>query len=102
MRREATRIFLIRTAEELAGEGASKVLKMVALSVVLFDCESHVASGRLLASAARAGVPHPTLIRWRESAELRLNAKIKTLAYVRNLEESALTSSLARLRVRAG
>jgi hypothetical protein len=101
MRREATRLFLIRTAEQLAGEGASPMLKMVALGVVLFDAESHVASARVLGSAAR-GVPHLSLVRWRESAELRMNAKLRTLAYVRDLETNSLRGSLARLRIAAG
>jgi hypothetical protein len=101
VRREATRLFLLKTAESLAGPDASEVLRQVALCVTLFDLESHVASGRLLTSAAR-GVPHAGLIRWRESAELRLNAKLKTLAYVRDIEQASLQSSLARLRISAG
>jgi hypothetical protein len=99
MRQEATKRYLVKLADELAGPDASKVLRMVALSVVLFDAESHLASSRLL-SSAKVGLPHLALVRWRESAELRLNAKLKTLAYVRNLEESSLAQSLARLRIR--
>jgi hypothetical protein len=101
MRREATRLFLLETAERLAGEGASAVLKMVAISVVVFDTESHLASSRVLLSA-KSGVPHVALVRWRESAELRMNAKIKTLALVRDMEQAELSRSLARLKLVAG
>jgi hypothetical protein len=101
-RQEATRLFLLKTAEQLAGEGATPILKMIALSIVLFDAESHMASSRVLASAKDHWVPNLSLVRWRESAELRLNAKMKTLAFVRNMEESALSRSLSRLKLVAG
>ena len=101
-RQEASKRYLKKVAAELAGENASKVLHMIALSIVLFDAESHFASSRVLASAARVGVPHSGLIRWRESAELRMNAKLKSLAFVRDMEQSELSRSLAKLKLVAG
>jgi hypothetical protein len=101
MRREATRLAALGSAAELAGPDASPVLRQIAMAVVMFTLESHLASARLLAAAEKWASPPEALIRWRASAELRLNAKLKTLAYVRHMETSSLQSSLARLRIAA-
>jgi hypothetical protein len=100
--REATRLAAIKAAAELAGPDASAILRQVAMSVALFSLESHLASSRLLAATETWAAPPEPLLRWRASAELRLNAKLKTLAYVRHLEESSLAASLTKLRLAAG
>jgi hypothetical protein len=102
MAQEATKRYLVKVADELAGPGASAVLKMIAMGIVLFDAESHLASSRVLRSARDHWIPHAALVRWRESAELRLNAKMKTLAFVRGTEQNELSRSLARLKLAAG
>jgi hypothetical protein len=101
MRREATRLQALKSASELAGPDASPILRQIALAVVMFSLESDLASARLLAAAETWAAPPVALLRWRAGAELRLNAKLKTLAYVRHLEESSLQASLSRLRLAA-
>jgi hypothetical protein len=101
MRREATKRAALRSAAELAGPDASPILRQIAMSVVMFTLESHLASARLLAAAGTWAAPSAALVRWRASAETRLNARIKTLAHVRHMETSSLQGSLARLRIAA-
>jgi hypothetical protein len=101
-RREATKRAAIKAAAELAGPGASPVLRQIAMAVVMFSLESDLASARLLAAAGTWAAPPLALVQWRASAELRLNSKLRTLSYVRNMEESALQGSLNKLRLAAG
>jgi hypothetical protein len=101
-RREATRLAALKAAAELAGPNASAILRQIALAVVMFSLESDLASSRLLAAAETWAAPSLALVRWRASAEVRLNAKLKVLAHVRHLEASALQGSLNKLRLAAG
>jgi hypothetical protein len=97
-RRAATKLAAIKMADELAGPQATAVMKQVAMSIVLFSMESDLASEWLLRMAAKY-VPTVALLKWRASAELHMNAKIKTLALIRDMEASDLASKLRRLRI---
>jgi hypothetical protein len=101
LQQEATKLALVRAIDELAGEGASPLVRMLAAGVVLLDAESHAASRYHLRAVGR-GCPAGDGLKWRDSADRRLHAKIRTLAHIRQLEESALHGSLKKLRLAAG
>jgi hypothetical protein len=101
MRQEATKLALVRAIDELAGEAPSPLVKMLAAGVVLLDAESHAASRSHLCAVGR-GYPASDSLKWRDSADRRLHAKIRTLSHIRQLEESALRGSLNKLRLVAG
>jgi hypothetical protein len=95
--KEATRLRLEQAESELAGRDPSPLVKLLARSVAVLRLERDIADTkfrRLLTGPVARDV-----LRWREFAHRRLNATIKTLAYVQNLDVSAVERVVAKLRI---
>jgi hypothetical protein len=103
MRAEATKLEILRLADELAGPDPSPAVKLLARVAAMLKAEYDVASTRYLhAVGVKSGVSTPIaggLLRWRGFAARRLGLAVRSLAAVRKIEESKIETMLNRLKL---
>jgi hypothetical protein len=102
MQQEATLRRLDRAGDELAGPDPSPLVRLLARTVPVLTLERDVASvksRRVDAEGMPSSSINKDLWKIRDFVERRLNAAIRTLAYVRRVEQSAIRQAVDRLRI---
>jgi hypothetical protein len=90
-----------RFEKKLAGDEPSHLVRMLARSVAILRVERGLADAKFfdLIGIGLGGRVDEFVLKWREFADRRLNAAIKTLAYVRKIEASTIERTVARFRI---
>jgi hypothetical protein len=100
-RREACLRRVEDVERELAGEAPSPLVRLLARSVAILRIEKYVSDTKFyrITEVGMETSIAAAALRWRALADRQLNAEIRTLAYVRNIEASSIEKTIGRLRL---
>jgi hypothetical protein len=98
-RQEAFRRKVERVAEELAGDDPTPLVRLLARGVAILQVEKYAADTRFYKLTELGGPAQAAVLGWRALVDRQLNAKIRTLAQVRDVEASAIEKTAGRLRL---